>query len=505
MSRLAIALLAVATLIACTQAASIKWTGYAGNNQWTTNNNWYPNNVPGPNDDVTIDSGVVLVTVPTGVNSLVMGTQVSSLANLTLFQPFYVGSGGMTVEANGNLFINSGSANISGTIQIGGNLYFSSGQLSGQWTIGSRAMAFLTGMGQKSFSGCQFNANGQTTLQGIISLSQQSVFQVGGQATASGNFAIQAADNSGVLFTSTAGTLTYVGGGDFSIQAPVAFGTFNFQAGNLSFYDNVTLASLAIPSGSYVASFGNAAVAFTGMVSGAGVFSVASTSVNFTQLNLSGALNLLSGSGFFGATGSVNILTISGGNAFVSGSLTTTQLNLLVGSLQGTIAATNVYTNTQGFNLNGALSISKAASISPGSLFAFGSAGQITIHSTAIFGLQGSLQFTGAPGSLGVTNNGAIVANHHLAFTNINLGGTGNLTAAATVSLNTISFAQTNVFLTGNGIFKGASTTLNIGRIYGSPVVQGQIGSYSFQCPYFCSTVTTSQVPTSTFKFVVAQ
>ncbi|CUI12789.1 membrane-associated protein, putative, partial [Bodo saltans] len=125
----------VAALAVATNAISISWTGYGNDNQWTNKVNWSPDQVPSTGDDVTIASGIVQVTIPTGVNSLVMGTSFNAPANLTVFQSFFIGTGGLQVEGNGNLFINSGTAAVSGQVTIGGNLYFQSGQISGQWTI----------------------------------------------------------------------------------------------------------------------------------------------------------------------------------------------------------------------------------------------------------------------------------------------------------------------------------------------------------------------------------
>jgi hypothetical protein len=143
---------AVCALICVANAASIKWTGLAQNNQWTSTVNWYPAQVPGPNDDVTIETGSVQVTISTGVNSLTMGTSVDGMANLTIFQSFVVAST-MDVDVNGNLFLNAGTASLQGTVTVKGHLYLQSGTIGGQLTVTQNGIADLSGQATKNLIG----------------------------------------------------------------------------------------------------------------------------------------------------------------------------------------------------------------------------------------------------------------------------------------------------------------------------------------------------------------
>lgn len=498
-------LLAVAAaLLVATNAISITWTGYGGDNQWTNKVNWSPDQVPSTGDDVTISSGVVQVTIPTGVNSLVMGDSFNAPANVTFFNAFFIGSGGMQVQGNGNVFINSGAAQVSGTVTIGGALYFQSGQLGGSWTVTSRGIADLSGSAQKVFAGCQFTSQASSfVFSGVMALNQSSQVIVQSTVVFSGDVSIQAQDTTPVLLDTSAGTVTYTGGGDLQIQAPWNVGTFNFEAGNLTIYDDVTFVHpFVIPSNSYVATVGSANVNLTVGVSGAGVLSAAGSTLLLGATTLSGALNVIGGNTTFTAAGTnVSILTLSGGYTIVNNPVSTKQLNLLSGNLIGTsgVTASQLYFSSQGYNLNAAVSVTKSASV--GGLMAFGSSGAFTIASTATFNTLASVTFTGVPG-MTVTNNGVFNVASPVVFTNINLAGSGSASVSSTLSVQTATVTQTAVNLSGSGVFKGSNTKIiSIGSVAASPTVSAVIGAYSFQCPAQCDDISTSGVPTSSFTF----
>jgi hypothetical protein len=498
-------LLAVAAaLLVAANAISISWTGYGGDNQWINKVNWSPDQVPSTGDDVTIASGVVQVTIPTGVNSLVMGTSFSGPANITFFSAFFVGSGGMQVQGNGNVFINSGAAQVSGSITIGGALFFQSGQIGGTWLITSRGIADLSGSAEKAFTGCQFTSQASSfVFGGVMALNQSSQVIVQSTAVFSGDVSIQAQDGTPVLLDTSAGTLTYTGGGDFQIQAPWNVGTFNFEGGNLTIYDTVSFVNpFAIPSGSYVATVGSANVNMTAGVSGSGVLSAAGSTLMLGATSLAGALNIVGGNTTFSAAGtSISILTISGGFAILSYSVSASQLNLMSGNVIGAggIMAKQLYFSSQGFNLNSAVTVTKSASV--GGLLAFGSSGSFTIASTATLSTLASVTFTGVPG-MTVTNNGILNVASPVVFTNINLGGSGNATVSSTLSVQTATVHQGAVNLSGAGVFKGSNTQItSIGAVTASPVVDATIGAYSFTCPGSCNDVSTNGVPTSSFTF----
>jgi len=491
-----------AALLVAANAISISWTGYGGDNQWTNRINWSPDQVPGTADDVTIGSGVVLVTIATGVNSLVMGTDFSAPANLTIYQQFFIGTGGLQVSGNGNLFINAGSASVTGTVTIGGNLFFQSGQISGQWTVNNRGVADLSGAAQKVLTGAQFVSQASSFIaSGVIALNQSSQIIVQSALTLSGDVSIQAQDSTSVLLDTSAGTLTYTGSGVFQIQAPINVGTFNYQGGNITIFDDVAFVNpFVIPSGSYVATVGNAVANLTAGVSGAGVLSAAGSVLLLGNTTVN-VLNVVGGNVSFDKVGSdVSVLTVSGGITKVNNAVSAKQLNLLSGTVQGaaTVSAAQLYVSSQGFGLNAALTVSSTASV--GGLISFGSAGSLTLQSTASFSTLASVTFTGVPGRT-VTNNGVLNAISPVVFNNINLAGSGSANVQSTLSFQTAVLTQNSVTLSGAGVLKGANTNLSIAKVKSTPTVNAVIGSYSFTCPGECDSVSTSTTPTSAFTF----
>lgn len=504
MNKFLVALFAIACLAASTQAVSIKWTGYANNGQWFTPTNWYPDQVPSTEDDVTIDSGVVTVPQAAGCNSLTMGTNFNNQANLTIFNTFIVGSGGMTVDGNGFVFVNAGTASINGPVNIAGYLYFQSGSLSGQVTISSRGVADLSGLAQKVLTGCSFSSAGTLTLGGNLVLNQSSQFSVTSTATVSGNFAVQNGDGSAVLFDTSAGTLTYTGAGTFSMQAPVSLGTFNFATespANLTVYSDVTFVnSFDIPKGSMVSTLGIAKVNMSSGVTGAGILSGASAQLLLGNVNFTGAINSVGGNVTFASgKNAVSLLTLDGGDLNVKASTSASMFNALNGALNGALSANKGYVKSQGFDLNGQLTFTGAVTTGGITLIAFGTESALTFTSGASLTVGGSLQLTGAPGRT-VTNEGQINAKSSLAFQNINLKGSGSLNVASTVTVSTCTVDQGTIALGNGATFKGANTLLDIAAITGSNV-QASMGAYKLKCGKQCSDVTTDAQPTSSFSF----
>jgi hypothetical protein len=497
----------LAALIISAHAVSISWTGYGGDNQWTNKVNWSPDQVPSTGDDVEISSGVVQVTIATGVNSLVMGDSFNAPANITIFQTFFIGSGGLQVQGNGNLFINAGTAQVTGSVTIGGTLYFQSGALSGVWQITSRGVADLSGSSQKALLGCQFTSQASSfVLGGVLALNQSSQVVVQTSLIMSGDVSIQLQDTSSVLLDTSAGSLTYTGGGTLQIQAPVNIGTFNFQGGNLTIYDEMSFVHpFAIPSGSYVATVGSAVVNMSLGVSGAGILSAAGSVLTLGNTSVS-TMNIVGGNVSFNSAGSnIPLLTISGGYTFVNYAISTAQLNLMSGNLVGpaAVTASMLYFNTQGFNLGGPVSVTSTASL--GGLLAFATGGSLTFASTATVTASSSLTFTGVPGAT-VTNNGAFMVSAPVTFQNIDLAGSGSSSVSASLSIQTATVSQNTVTLTGSGNFVGSNTQIvSIASVKGSPNVRAVIGTYSIKCPKECDSVSTNGVPTNSFTFKVGQ
>lgn len=500
----ALVLLALAATIA--NAASISWTGYGGDNQWTNKINWSPDQVPGMNDDVTIGSGTVFVTIPTGVSSLVMGTQVEAPANLTLFQSFVVGNGGMTVQENGNLIINTGMSTVFGNVVVGGNLNFVDGVLGGSWTIANRATANLGNANEKGFSGATFTSQGQLSIGGVIVLNQSSSIVLQSATSANSNLFIQNGDGSAVSFDASAAAFTY-STGTLQVQAPVSFGKFTLLSGNVTVLDSLTFVdSLNIPKGSYVSAAGTAALNISAGVTGAGVLSLACKTSNLYGVSMSGYVNALGGDVIFMSQSDMAVLTIDGGNVVFMKSVYPTQLNLLAGTLAGTGVATaaSVLLSTQGLSLGAAVTVNKSMTLE-NSVLSFEAGGALKIDSTATATVTGAVTLTGAPNGKGVTNNGVIKAQADLTSQNIPILGSGSVSASARVQVSQIQFTQASVSLSSGASFSGANTFLTIGAVKAAAGgnVHGVIGDYDFQCPGECDHVVTpgSKPPISIFSF----
>ena len=503
--RAIVAICAIALLAASGSAESIKWTGIVNNGQWDTANNWYPNQVPGPQDDVTIDKGIVTITSPVTVNSIGMGTAFSEPANLTIDSTLNVGT--LTVDGNGNLIMASGAAMVSGTVQIEGNLIWSVGMASGTWTISSRGVASLIGQGEKTFSGCGFSSAGTMTATGLIVLNQSSQVTVSSTLTASGDFSVQAQDNTAVILDTSAGTLTYTGNGNFAVQAPIKLGTFNFQGGNITIYDSITFAnSFAVPSGSVVKSLGMAEVMIPQGLTGSGSVKAEGASLVMGNANFSGTLTAQSGMVSFSAASSVATLVVDGASINTMHALNVNSLSRTSGSINGnsTITAMSTSLTSSGFNINASLVLSGNATVM-GSTVSFGAPnGKITVTSGATLTTSSTVQLAGPSGTGGVVNHGTLNVQGALSFQNIDLTGTGSVTVSDTLHVNTVTIGQSLIALTGNGVFKGSTTDItNIAQITGSPSVTGTIGSYSFSCGAACKNVKTAGIPTSKFNFAI--
>jgi fibronectin-binding autotransporter adhesin len=500
------ALVVLALAAAIANAASISWTGYGNDNQWTNKINWSPDQVPGPNDDVTIPQGNVLVTIPTGVNSLVMGTQVEAPANLTLFQAFAIGNGGMTVEENGNLIINTGMSMVFGQVTIGGNLNFVDGILGGAWTVAPRASANLGNANEKGFSGATFTSQGQLTIGGVIVLNQSSTISLQSATSANTNLFIQNGDGSQVLFDASAATFTF-STAVLQVQAPVKFGNFVLQSGNVSILDSLTFAqSLNIPQGSYVMSAGNSALNMSGGATGAGVLTVAGTSTALYGLSMSGYVNALGGDVIFYTSSDMGVLTVDGGNVVVQQAVYPAQLNLLSGTTSGAgrLVAAQLLVNTKGLTLGSAATANATATLQQ-SVLTFGPEGSLTIAKDATATVTGALVLTSGPNGKGVTNNGKIEVQAELQLSNVPVMGSGSIVASSNVIAQSTQITQGTVSLAAGSSISGQTTWVTLGAVKSASggVVKAVIGEFSFQCPGECDHVVTpaSQIPPAPFRF----
>jgi hypothetical protein len=512
---------ALVTLAVAASAASISWTGYASDGQWNNHNNWYPNSVPSVNDDVTIPNGVVQVTTPVAVNSLLMGTQVTSPANLTLFADFNAVNG-LQVAANGNLFVDSAAATISaGATIVGGTLtvsvgtltgqwalskgavfIFQTGVLSGTWTLGSDTTTLLQGASQKALVGASLTVSGALTLGGLLAMNSSSVFTLQSATQIVGGLLVQVQDGSACVFDASAAAAAVTVNGGLTIMATAKFNTLTLQTGNVSLFSTVTFkTSLAIPHGIYVFALGAATVDLTPGVTGSGTLVSSGTQLQLGNVNMKGTINCMGGTTAFSSTSTVGTLSIGGGTTQFSSGVTTTQLNLLGGILMGTqaVAATNVWSSTKGINIKAPITVSGVLTVAA-SLFNFGQAGSVTLSTGANANVQGMWQITGNTASVGIVNNGAITATAGISLQNINLGGTGTVSISKKLYANTNSVAQSSVVLASGAVFSGANTQLTIPSVSAPTSVLAVLGHYSFTCTKACQNVDTNGQPTSPFS-----
>jgi len=500
------ALCVLATIAAVASAGTVKWTGFAKDNQWTNPVNWNTDTVPGINDDVEIPEGIVQCTIATGVNSLTMGTHVTNPANLTLFNVFAI-TQQMTVSLNGNLFIASGATQVTGQVTIGGNLFFQAGTLSGEWVVTNRGAAWLNEAGLKALSGASFKSQGVLLLGGVLEMNQSSVFKVESASTIPNGLMIQDGDGTAVNFDATKGAIT-LSAGLLSVMAPATFSTFTIApASNVSVFNTVTFGTaFHVPKNSFVNILGAAVVTMTAGVSGSGVLSSAGTSLTLGNVNMSGAVNCLGGNTIFSAaTSTVGILTLMGGTTIANSGVTAAQLNLMGGIIvgQSPIVGTKVYAKTQGINIKAPIVVQSSASIDA-SLFNFGQEGSLKFASGSAVSVIGTLQLTGNPASSGVRNDGYVTASAKIATQNINVMGTGTIAVQSTLTVGTATLNQATVTLSSGAVFSGSNSFLNVPTVSAPTSVKAKIGDYSLVCTKSCNqvqTVSATAAPSSNFHF----
>jgi hypothetical protein len=503
----ALVLLALAAAFA--NAGTITWTGIAEDMQWFNHINWSPDQVPGPNDDVVIPSGVVQVTAAASCNSLTMGTSALAPANLTIFNSFTIldSNEGMVVDVNGNLIVNTGLDVILGTATIGGTLQFIDGTLGGgAWTVTNRGIANLGNANEKGFTaGAAFISQGQLSLGGVIVMNQSSTFTLQSATTSSSNLIIQNGDGSGVKFDASAADFSY-STGTLTIQAPVVFGQFSLQSGNISILNSMSFAQqLAVPAGSYVTALGSTVLNASLGFAGAGVISVACQQATIGASSVSGYFNAVGGDVIFAGISTLNVLTIDGGNAVFMAPVSSSQVNFLSGTTAGiaTISTEQLLVSSKGFTLNSRVSANKTITFAA-SILSFGTSGGLTVESTANATVTGALLLTGPPNVPGVTNNGNIIASAALSSQNINIQGSGNTVVSNKLTVGTATFSQASVTLGSGSTFSGSNTFLAIGKVASlTGTVKAIIGDYTFQCPLSCDKVVTpnSSAPTENFLF----
>jgi hypothetical protein len=491
--------LVVVGLLGATDAASVLWTGYVNDNQWTTQNNWYPNTVPGPNDDVTIDKGTVFVTIPTGVQSIVMGTNVDTPANLTFYHAFAVGTGGLQVKANGNLNVNSGLETITGTVSVDGTLTFLSGFISGVWTISSRGNGYFPGQGQRNIVAGSLTNAGTIQASGVIALNQSAQFVNNGNLNLYATTQFMVFDQSPAFFNSAQGTVNYNGGDASSVlrfQAPATLGTFNLNSGNMELYNVMTFTNaLVIPAGSKVSALGNANTTFPA-VSGAGTVIASGKLTTFTTLNNIATVIASGGQTQFTQGATATSVTLSGGQVIFGGNVVATNLLIQGGLLQGQgrISGSQVTISSVGANIGTTLVILNTLTIGQPSLVSFTSAGSLVIDAGATANVANNLNVSGPANTGGIQNSGLInvAQGATLQSQNININGTGSLQVAGSVSVSTCMLMLNNATISGSGNIQGSNTVLSLTTVQvASGFVVAKVADYTIQCPIYCFKVRT--------------
>ncbi|HZY84122.1 MAG TPA: hypothetical protein VFE78_04795, partial [Gemmataceae bacterium] len=290
---------------------AVSWTGNANDGNWETGQNWSTGSVPGPNDDVSINTfGTVNHSGADTVNSL-------TLAGGTLANSGSLTTGALTLD---NTFA---TLNDTGSLTVNGPL---------NWTGGS-----LTGAGHTVLNGPSSLAGG------FFSMLTDQVVDNHGTATISDGNSIDFRGNA-VWNNDSDGTFVLQGSGslgNFFITSSAAFnnfGTFQKTVGGTS--------TVGVPfnnSGSVDVQAGTLSPGNGGV--GGGTFTVesgATLSVNGYTLNgatVTGAVQV----GTFNSLtvagpSSIENLTINGGTVTANAALSVQDLTLSGGSLTGPAA-----------------------------------------------------------------------------------------------------------------------------------------------------------------------
>jgi hypothetical protein len=442
-----------------------------------------------------------------------MGTTFNQPANLTLFQDFFIGNGGMYVEENGNLFINTPvSAMVTGVVNVDGALYFTNGGLSGQFTVSKKGSAQLSGPGEKLFSACNFVSQGPITLGGTFTLNESSVITISGAATAQGSLNLIQTDSSSNLFDVSSGTLSYSGPGLPGLQVQLAanFGALSLNNGNMTIFSTVQFeSSVYVPKDFTITAVGTAVVNMSNGVTGAGMISASGSSMILGGLNFTGFLNVVGGNLTFASkTSSVGVFSIAGGTTFLTSEINAAQLNLLNGIVTGTstLRAQKTYIKTKGFVLDGSVHFIESAYIASRALLTFTRNGNLWArHENILYIPSGaSLSLTGSSNAAGFTNDGIVSMSGKFSTQNINVAGSGSFNVSAALQISSVTFTTNRVRLSTGGSFKGANSNLAVAAVTGSPAVAATFGSYTVQCVMSCNAVDTTHTPTSNFAFSIA-
>ena len=454
-----------------TLLSNVSWTGNAHDNNWDTRGNWSTNSLPGPGDDVTINTSADVV----HSNNIA-----DTIKSLTSTGPLTISGGTLSIASafttSSTLTISGGTLNDPGAITVGGLLTLSGGRISGLATAGAPSgTGTTTASGGITLNpaGGDFTLDGDTLTNPAGQTATFSGFQSGllegdgAEFVNDGTFLAQALGNveeegtgnpvsfinNGTFTRSVNTSVLNFDGVAFNVNAP---GTVDVQTGILQLFGGGTSTggAFTVESGATLYFGGSApftldsatTLSGTGTVTedGAGTVTILGNSPSFTgTTELGGGYMLVDGSqpastvnlvsGTLGGSGTVGPITSSGTVGDGLGSLTA-QGNVTLDPLSNFV-----------ISINGA---------NPGTGFT-----QLVVKGTATLtgsGLHGSINFTPTPGEtfpiitstapiVGTFNGlpeGATISIRGIPFTISYKGGNGDdvvLTDAAVTTTTTLS------------------------------------------------------------------
>jgi large repetitive protein len=365
----------------------------AGDNNWDTPNNWSTHNLPGPNDDVTIN---------VAANVAHSNPVSDSIHSLTSIEPIAISQGSLTIasaSSAASVTIANGTLKVNAPLSLSGPLTLTAGTLAGSGTVTANAgIAINAAGGIFTLDGITLdNPAGQTASwvgndsnitalngaafvnNGTFHAQNQGFYSSAGNQGAATSFTNDGTftststlefhnvpfnvNGSGTV-TVTSGTLTVLGGGAST------GGSFTSDAGAiLDIGGTYTLDSNSTISGAGTVS----TVGSNSLVTMAGTYNVTGTTTlgGSATINFNGPVtsvgSTLSGMGgtatfhtpLVGSAGTIGTVSLDGGSInFGSSPLTITTLTITFGTLHddGNIAVSGL-TTLDGGTLRGSATV----------------------------------------------------------------------------------------------------------------------------------------------------
>jgi hypothetical protein len=486
-------LLVLCVISPLTLAASIQWTGSAGNSLWNFANNWLGNAVPTGNDDVIINAlggSSVQISQPAVANSVtIAGGQYPQ--GLILLSSLTVGNGGINVQRGGTLQVQNNN-NLplvsSGPVQVqaGSTFAFQSGAITGpgHFNVNPGATLAFSTSALKLISAANLTNWGTATVQGsTIEVEKTGSFNNYGNLTIIGNVNFFSNDNTG-LFENYGG-FVYQGSGNTILNFQLNtyfYNTLDIAAGSVTLnYNFKSNATINLPSGSTLTVGSGTSTKNFNVIKGSGVLVVqgianvnAPVSLSVFEVSDSGTLTFNAAASFQGALigGIVNALqavtltnlTLAGGT--LTGPGTTTVSGNLWLTASDTGNTNNFLSSTLALYGQGQSSVPIYFLLGQGGQFHIASGATFNILSTFSLGIQAGKPLFIVDGTLSVTLGAS-----QTITTNVDIAGSGSfklnagtlvangdtftigtlfLAVATTATLNTVVLTAGTVSGTGN-------------------------------------------------------